>query len=310
MSLDADPNVAVYYGSSPNTKAGDLTKLCGSQNVDIVILAFVNNFSAGGVYPSAWFGPAGTPANAKLASLVPNLPDCTALAPAIRRCQANGKVVLVSLGGYGAVSTFTSNAQASNFASVIRNLFGGGQDYLHIRPFGPNIILDGFDIDNESKDPTSHITFTTRLRQLMTADSRKRYYLSAAPQCPIPDASIPLGLMRQADFVWVQFYNNPPCNLNSTGFLPAYKAWSGALSSNNTASATPRLYIGVLAFHGGGIGYVAGSELHSSIEVARQLKLDNAGGLMLWDGSEALPNVDRNGRNYLQYAKAAISKQG
>ncbi|KAL6289121.1 hypothetical protein ACE6H2_006631 [Prunus campanulata] len=57
-----------------------------------------------------------------------------------------------------------------------------------------------------------------------------KVYLAAAPQCPFPDehldGAIATGLF---DYVWVQFYNNPPCefaNNNATNLLSAWNQWT------------------------------------------------------------------------------------
>lgn len=64
----------------------------------------------------------------------------------------------------------------------------------------------------------------------MNTDKSRKYYVSAAPQCPRPDASIPLDAMQSMDFIFVQFYNNPPCGLGSSGFIERFQAWSKDLS--------------------------------------------------------------------------------
>jgi len=76
------------------------------------------------------------------------------------------------------------------------------------------------------------------LRQLLSSDSSKPYYLSAAPQCPRPDASIPVPeLLDYVDFFGVQFYNNPACQLNAgQGFLDSLQAWSGDLEGSTGSS--------------------------------------------------------------------------
>ncbi|MBC7854174.1 MAG: hypothetical protein IAF94_12135, partial [Pirellulaceae bacterium] len=81
------------------------------------------------------------------------------------------------------------------------------------------------------------------MRSLYAGDSSKSYYLSAAPQCPRPDESIPLAAMQTMDFVWVQFYNNGAanCNVGQPGFLASFRAWSADLG------ARPKLYLGALA---------------------------------------------------------------
>ena len=300
-------NVAVYYGQSPATQAGGLVALCQNENVDIVILAFVYDFFTQGGYPSIDFGPACSSPNELQATRAPGLQDCSALAPDIIGCQTLGKKVLVSLGGYIANSSFTSDDQAEQFAETLWNLFGAGTgDDSALRPFGSSVIVDGFDIDNENHVTDYYITFATALRQHFASDPSKTYHLSAAPQCPMPDDSIPLGVMTQADFVWVQFYNNPSCNLDSEGFQDSFAAWSANLSASSTTPGKPRVYVGAGAFSGAGSGYVQGDGLSGPVSLGRELHTDNLGGIMLWDGSEALANVDQYGVDYLEYAKAAL----
>lgn len=105
--------------------------------------------------------------------------------------------------------------------------------------------------------------------------------------------------------MWVQFYNNPACNINSTGFQQSFADWSRNLT-NTQRPGTPRLYIGAPAFAGAGSGYVEGAELETLVSQARELNVRNLGGIMLWDGTEGMENVDQYGDNYLFYAKSAL----
>lgn len=300
-----DNNVAVYFGVDPNAQLGGLYTLCENPNVDITILAFLSDFSSQGGYPIISFGPGCSGPNEAQAAKAPGLKDCTDLAPEISGCQALGKKVLLSLGGWGANSSFTSDSEAAAFADMLWNLFGAGTgDDPSLRPFGTSVKVDGFDIDNESYHPDYYGTFASALRAKYDGDPSKTYYLSAAPQCPMPDASIPYDVMAQADFVWVQFYNNPSCNLDSAGFEDSFAAWSANLTSSYAGG--PRVYIGAMGFGGSGSGYVEGSGLSVPVSGARGLGTSNLGGMMVWDGSRALANMDQYGQNYLEYAKAAL----
>jgi chitinase len=296
-------NVAAYYGQTPDTKTGDLMQLCQNPNVDIVVLAFVTSFFTNGGFPSASFGPGcrgSTPAQQLHA---PGLQDCTDLAPEIVSCQQIGKPVLVSLGGYYSNVTFASDTEAIQLAQNLWDLFGAGNGLdASLRPFG-SIVIDGFDLDNESKDPTSYTTFAQTLRTLFDSDKKKQYYLSAAPQCPRPDVSIPVSAMALCDFVFVQFYNNPSCELSSAGFADSFAAWSDDLYAANNQT---KLYIGVGASEAAGSGYVDGAGLGHQVSLARQLYTSNLGGVMLWDGVEGLANVDEYGNDYLVYAKGSL----
>lgn len=302
---DARDNLAVYYGQTPNTTAGGLLPLCEREDVDIVIIAFLNSFFGDQNFPVIDFGPGCDPPTTAQQEQSPGLLDCPTIASQVTGCQNIGKKVLLSLGGWLSNTSFVSDNQAVHFAETLWNLFGGGRDNLDIRPFGPDVVVDGFDIDNEHKNTSFYNTFATELRSRFKKDPSKDYYISAAPQCPIPDMSIPLKAMQEADFVWVQFYNNKPCNLNTTGFKPSFEAWSKQLA-NGTSARKPRLYIGAAGFVGAGSGYVDGSEFGSFVHKAREANVDNLGGVMLLDGSEALMNVDQFGDSYLDYAKAAL----
>lgn len=211
--------------------------------------------------------------------------------------------MLVSLGGYIANVTISSDHEAADIAQTLWDTFGAGNSSDVFRPFGPDIVVDGFDLDNESKDPTSYVAFAGALRSEFLTDTSKQYYLSAAPQCPRPDASIPVEAMALADFVFVQYYNNPSCDLDSDGFQNSFAAWSNDLAA---VSNFTKLYIGVGSLAGAGRGYVISSGLETRVSLAREMGVANLGGIMLWDGSEALANVDQYGNNYLLYAKDSL----
>ncbi|KAL2058207.1 hypothetical protein ABVK25_001825 [Lepraria finkii] len=74
--------------------------------------------------------------------------------------------------------------------------------------------------------PANWDTFVSSLRGNFKSDSSMTYYISAAPQRPIPDASIPLDAMLNIDYVWVQIYNNGDRNVEASGFLASMTNWS------------------------------------------------------------------------------------
>lgn len=309
FNAKATDNVAVYYGQTADTKAGGLLELCSSPSVDVINVAFLYQFFGPGGYPTVGFGPSCGGSNSEQAAAgATGLVSCPTLGSEITQCQQQyGKVILLSMGGYLADSNFTSAGQATTFANTVWNLFGAGTALSSaLRPFG-NAIVDGFDIDNEDGLPQYYVDFATELRRLYVgAGGTRKFYLSAAPQCPRPDASIPEQLMQTlADFVFVQFYNNPSCNfdLGSAGFLASFKAWSDDLAAQDDA---PRLFIGTGAWAGAGSGYVPPADLAAAVAGARKLRVKNLGGMMLWDGTEGLLNTDSSGRSYMQVAKAAL----
>lgn len=126
FNANASDNVAVYYGASLNTTTGGLLALCQSTDVDIINLAFLFSFFGPRGYPSINFGPGCSGPNIVQSAEAPGLSDCSALASEIDSCQQIGKKVLVSLGGYNSNTSFTSDDQATGFASTLWNLFGAG----------------------------------------------------------------------------------------------------------------------------------------------------------------------------------------
>lgn len=186
------------------------------------------------------------------------------------------------------------------------NLFGGGTETPNLRPFGPGVVVDGFDIDNEDHNTSYWFAFATALKAHYARDPKRKYYLSAAPQCPRPDASIPKDVLRICDFVFTQFYNNPSCNVDSTGFFDSLKAWSTDLMEKGKAS--PRLFIGMPAFPGAGSGYVEGPQLAKKLPTLGTLRkqIPNFGGVSMWAGAEAVSNVDASGKTFLQHVAAIL----
>lgn len=88
------------------------------------------------------------------------------------------------------------------------------------------------------------------------------------------------------DFVWVQFYNNPPCEIGSAGFDASVQQWDTFLGTSSSATK-PRLYVGAPAFS------AAGSTAYASIggpqgmetvaQNVEQMGVSNLGGVMFWE---------------------------
>lgn len=138
-------------------------------------------------------------------------------------------------------------------------------------------------------------------------------FLSAAPQCPRPDANIPLTSMQSSlDFIFVQFYNNPSCDLKAgTAFLDSVTAWSGDINTTTASAAgesfqnigngvtSPRLYVGAPSFYEAGPdAYTPAADLAGVFESVRGLGLGNLGGGMLWNAEWAEENKDSSGNSF------------
>jgi chitinase len=112
-------------------------------------------------------------------------------------------------------------------AYLCDNFLGGTGAAGATRPLG-GAVLDGIDFDIEA--PSQYYDDLDRnLTPLYKGDTRgKTYMLTAAPQCPFPDASLGTGLF---DHVWVQFYNNPPCQYAPGDAAALWRQWTADLSS-------------------------------------------------------------------------------
>ena len=159
--------------------------------------------------------------------------------------------------------------------------------------------------DNESHSHTQISTFVKVLREELDKDTSKKYYITAAPQCPRPDESIPLDAMQLMDFVWVQFYNNVQsnCNANQPGFSASFEAWTKDLSANG---AGPKLYIGIPGCGGdlcASSGYVEPDAVPGVVKSVQAAK--SLGGIMMWDGPRAKLNKVGS-KNFLDVVKGAL----
>ncbi len=105
-------------------------------------------------------------------------------------CQQKGKKILISIGGDSPGNQLTSKDAATSFANQLWQIFGPKPSgFTGPRPFGDNVV-DGFDLDIESGDGKFVPDLAHSLSSLTASDKSKRYYLTAAPQCPIPDARL------------------------------------------------------------------------------------------------------------------------
>jgi hypothetical protein len=140
-------NIAVYFGQSGTTGQTTLEAQCADPNIDIVILAFVITDKYQGKYPDINFGAACGGQTSKMVAEAPGLLSCPKLESYIDICQQTyGKKVLLSIGGSTSSLSFTSSADASDFANILWQLFGPpGRLDIDLRPFG-NVSIDGFDV--------------------------------------------------------------------------------------------------------------------------------------------------------------------
>ncbi|GLJ32421.1 hypothetical protein SUGI_0652380 [Cryptomeria japonica] len=196
----------------------------------------------------------------------------------IKACQSRGVKVLLSLGGGAGSYYLSSDADAKNVASYLwDNYLGGHSDS---RPLG-DAVLDGIDLDIEG-GTTEH--WGSLAKYIKGYGGGNKVYVTAAPQCPFPDAYLGTALMTGLfDYVWVQFYDNSPCQYGGD-FLDAWKQWTSSLPSN------AQIYLGLPASSAAaGTGYVPSPTLIS--DVLPQIRTSsNYGGVMLWSRYYDLQN--------------------
>ncbi|KAH8163597.1 hypothetical protein CIB48_g4647 [Xylaria polymorpha] len=213
-SATGTDNISVYWGqNSANgaTTQGRLKEYCDDNGINIINVSFLTSIKT----PTTNFASAGDKCTAISGT---GLLQCPEIEDDIKYCQGQGKTILLSIGGatyYEGGFSDSSSAQAS--AKAVWDLFGSNTAAAN-RPFG-SAVVDGFDFDFESSTQ-NFVPFAQQLRSLMDADSSKKYYLSAAPQCVYPDAAMNDMLNGAVSFDWIniQFYNN----------------WCGVINFSNT----------------------------------------------------------------------------
>lgn len=303
-------NVGAYWGqdsqgaNNPNDTADyqkTLSFYCQDNSTNIIPIAFLTKYFSTGGLPEIDLG---NTCNSNLNGTFPGtaLTNCQGLARDIRACQRKGAIVTLSIGGALGNSTL-DDCEAEEFAETVWNLFLGGTS--DTRPFG-TAVLDGVDLDIENGSPTGYATFVRKIRHLAEC-ADKKYYITAAPQCPFPDVTLGSALNATwFDAVFVQFYNNP-CGLQSFGQssywnFGLWDYWARNISHNKHV----KVYIAALGAPGttGNVGYVSPANL-STMAVQMRQSYPSFGGVMLWDASQAYVNG-----NYTQNVKQALVNAG
>ncbi|KQK09026.1 acidic endochitinase [Brachypodium distachyon] len=258
-------NIAVYWGQ--NVGEGTLAEACNS-GYAYVIVAFLSTFGNGQA-----------PALNLAGHCDQNSGTCARFSSEITACQANGVKVLLSIGGGSGGYGLSSTEEAQSLATYLWDSFLGGSG---TRPLG-DAVLDGIDFDIETGNQAHYDELATFLSQL-GAQGGKKMYLTAAPQCPYPDASLDRALQTGLfDNVWVQFYNNPPCQYTSgsgdaSSLLSAWNTWTSSVKVSGS------FYLGVPASKDAAPsgGYVPPGELTSTV-LPGVKGAGNYGGIMVWD---------------------------
>ncbi|PVI06527.1 glycoside hydrolase family 18 protein, partial [Periconia macrospinosa] len=328
FNAGSNSNVAIYWGQGDAQIT--LPEVCSDASVDIVNLAFVNEFpTAIGEYPGNNFANACEPdkytLNGKTTKLSSN---CPLIGPGIQKCHENGKKVFLSLGG-GLPTNYSLPSQelAEYFADFLWGAFGPltaeWEEAGKPRPFG-DVSVDGFDLDLEAwiegapfneYQYINYDHFVNRLRSNY-ASSGGEYYISGAPQCTVPDSRMAYAIERSHfDFLFVQFYNTLECNTrrgyeglgkDTTDFT--FDAWVKWLNENS-ANQNTKIYLGMPASSTAALSdptaYLTPTEAEKLINAYRTAYPTKFGGVMLW---EVMRNI-RNpicGKPYSTYIRSIL----
>ncbi|KAH7126716.1 glycoside hydrolase superfamily, partial [Dendryphion nanum] len=324
----SNSNVAVYWGQGRDQIG--LSEVCEDPSIDIVNVGFVNYFPKKvGDYPGTNFANAcsGTNYNNTDGTESKLLNSCPGIGPGIKKCQANGKKVLLSIGGgYPHDYYLPSVEVAKYFAEFLWGAFGP-QTAKWVRdgkprPFG-DAVFDGFDLDIEaSEEPNppfadykwaNYAAFVTHLKKELFPKALGQYYISGAPQCVIPDARLADAIQNSLfDFIFVQFYNTPQCsvraglneiqgkppNVNGAKFtFNDWVTWLNTYSLNKEV----KIYIGLVGdTHGvekDKESYLTPAEANTLIGYYFRRNRAIFGGVMLWEATVSKRNQLCN-KNY------------
>ncbi|KAL6237589.1 glycoside hydrolase superfamily [Aspergillus navahoensis] len=226
LDLSSNSTVVVYWGEL-DILYGMLTDGYPTDpSIDVIVLAFLMTINGPGGAPEIDFSTSSEKCSTFNGT---NLKNCPEIGEDITKCQAADKTILLSIGGATySEGGFASTTAANAGADLLWATFGPDQNDTEVhRPFG-GAVIDGFDFDFEAT-VTNTGAFVTRLRALADADTSKKYYLTAAPQCPYPDAAdkdiLNTDSSAAIDAVFAQFYNNY-CGVDA--YSPARNIPAGA----------------------------------------------------------------------------------
>ncbi|KAF9618556.1 hypothetical protein IFM89_002251 [Coptis chinensis] len=261
-SLAAGVPISIYWGQ--NGYEGSLESTCATGKFAYVNIAFLNVFGSGR-----------TPELNLAGHCNPLNNGCTFVRNGIRSCQSKGIKVMLSLGGGIGSYSIASEEDARQVADYLWNNFLGGKSTS--RPLG-DAVLDGIDFDIELGS-TENWDILARYLSGHSTQARK-VLLTAAPQCPFPDAHLGQALNTGLfDYVWVQFYNNPQCQYSPGNIWKLIDSW------NRWASTIPakKIFMGLPAAPGAaGSGFMPPNVLTNEVlPIIRTYR--KFGGVMLWN---------------------------
>ncbi|KAJ1825870.1 Chitinase 2, partial [Coemansia sp. RSA 2599] len=303
FNIHCNSNLVMYWGQNSHgtTNPGEnqlpLDEYCDKEAGDLLVLSFLSEFNADGLHP-----PTLNLANSCLTTFDNStLLHCPNIGRAIEKCQKKGKAVVLSLGGASGAYGFSDDVQAERYADQIWDMFLGGNSQN--RPFD-NAVLDGIDLDIEGGSSIGYVRFVQRLRERFTESPGRRFYVTAAPQCPYPDFYTgPILDNAYLDMVFVQFYNNY-CGVDKANWFnfEQWHEWATTISANKDV----RVYLGVPGSpSAASSGYTSFEKLEELVNATRS-KFSTFGGMMVWDASQADSNIVDRDASFVDLAKRLL----
>jgi chitinase len=295
----------VYWGQNGGgtIENDDLATYCTAEaGIDIVVLSFLYQYGNGVLTPAGTFGQACSVSTAGVSQ------GCEKLSAAITTCQAAGKKVILSLGGASGSYSLTSQQEAETIGQNLWDSYAKKGSSNAPRPFGDSFV-NGFDFDIESNSGNANYQYMiAKLRSNFASDSSNTYYITGAPQCPVPEPNMnEIITTSQFDYLFIQFYNNPGCSVNNGDIN--FADWKTNIA--NTPSSAAKLFIGVPASPLGATGTESGAQYYLDpqklTDLVGKYKSDPSyGGIMMWAAGFSDANVI-NGCTYAQQAHSILT---
>ncbi|OMO69359.1 hypothetical protein COLO4_29106 [Corchorus olitorius] len=251
-------SISIYWGQ--NVKEGTLADTCKTGRFEYVIISFLCVFGNNQV-PQLDLDNHCDPSNKR----------CVGLADDIQSCQKMNVKVLLSIGGGDGSYSLVSSKEAKEFGDYLWDNYLGGNSTD--RPFG-DAVLDGIDFDIEGGSPDHYDELAGHLKNY---PSKKKVYLTAAPQCPYPDLYVGKALSTgRFDYIWMQFYNNY-CEFkgNASDLKATFDEWSNGIPATSFFMGLPA------APSGANSGFIPQNVLISKV-LPLIKKANKYGGVMLW----------------------------
>lgn len=263
LHASARGGIAVYWGQNGNE--GTLADTCATGRFSYINIAFLIKFGGGQ-----------TPELNLAGHCNPATNSCRVISDGIRACQRRGIKVMLSIGGGVGNYSLSSREDARGFSNYLWNNFLGGGRGSTSRPLG-DAVLDGIDLDIELGSPLYYDDLVRDLKRL--SKYGRKVYVTGAPQCPFPDRLLGAALNTSVfDYVWVQFYNNPPCQYtsgNTENLESSWTRWTRSVSAG-------KIFIGLPAApQAAGSGFIPADVLTKEILPVIQ-RSKKYGGVMLW----------------------------